>query len=77
MTNIKTVIENSLYQYDQNEFMPVYVDGQLANKPEFVAYKAGRAAEHIGHALVSTTRIMGAVGSAVLEHVTHPDEQDF
>jgi hypothetical protein len=43
MQHIKEKLELTLYGYDANEFMPVFYEGKLENKGEFVAYKASRA----------------------------------
>ena len=39
MFNLKQNIKNSYYNYQPGEFLPVYMDGQLANRKEFHAYK--------------------------------------
>jgi len=39
MKKIKQIIDHKLYSYNPREFMPIYMDGQLANKNQFVAYK--------------------------------------
>lgn len=48
MSNITQTIENALYNYDPNEFMPVTVDGEIANWNAFALYKAKRVANHLG-----------------------------
>ncbi|HEX4774977.1 MAG TPA: hypothetical protein VH234_05675 [Candidatus Saccharimonadales bacterium] len=42
MEQIKQTIENKIYGYDPNEFMPIYRDGQVDNRNAFIAYKARR-----------------------------------
>jgi hypothetical protein len=32
-------IKNKYYNYQPGEFLPIYMDGQLANRKEFHAYK--------------------------------------
>jgi hypothetical protein len=41
---MKDLIINTFDRYNPNEFMPIFVDGQLDNKNEFLIYKAKRAA---------------------------------
>jgi hypothetical protein len=36
---MKNLIINHFDTYNPNEFLPIFVDGQLDNKNEFVAYK--------------------------------------
>lgn len=42
MVNITNTIKSKYYTYVPGEFMPVYVDGQLANRASFHAYKMRR-----------------------------------
>ena len=43
MTNIQHKLENIIYSYDANQFMPIWdMDGKLTNKNKFIAYKAKR-----------------------------------
>jgi hypothetical protein len=42
-------IKNKYYKYQRGEFLPVYMDGRLANKREFHIYKAKRAAKIIAY----------------------------
>lgn len=39
MKKLKQIIDDKLYSYNPREFMPIYMDGQLANRNAFVAYK--------------------------------------
>jgi hypothetical protein len=45
--NLKQTIQNkydrAIYGYTPGEFLPIFVDGKLLNKSEFVAYKLGKA----------------------------------
>lgn len=43
-------IKNKYYQYSPNEFLPIYVEGKLANKNEFHLYKLKKAALAADHA---------------------------
>ena len=43
MTTITQAINKKLYSYKPSEFMPVFRDGDLVNKHEFVIYKTKRA----------------------------------
>jgi tRNA(Ile2) C34 agmatinyltransferase TiaS len=38
-----------LYTYDRQEFFPIFEEGNLVNRNEFVAYKLHRVARHLGH----------------------------
>ena len=42
MERITNTIDNTIYGYDPKEFMPIRVDGELANRNEFIAYKLKR-----------------------------------
>lgn len=37
-------ITNKYYEYNPNEFMPIYYEGVLANRKEFHMYKLKKAA---------------------------------
>lgn len=39
MKNIKNTIETLRYGYTPNEFLPIFSDGKLINKNEFISYK--------------------------------------
>jgi len=39
--------ENIVYTYDPNEFMPIFYNGSLTNKSDFLLYKAKRASAKI------------------------------
>lgn len=43
MEKIKQTIENTVYGYNPQEFMPIFEEGQLANRSAFIAYKLRRA----------------------------------
>ena len=36
-------IKNKYYQYKPGEFLPIYMDGELANRKAFHLYKAKKA----------------------------------
>lgn len=42
-------IEQTIYGYDPSEFLPIRRDGQLDNKLGFIAYKAGKIGQVLGH----------------------------
>ena len=42
-TNIKEAVLDMAFGYDPREYFPVFVDGELSNKSQFVQYKAQRA----------------------------------
>ena len=37
--NITNTIKDKYYRYNPGEFLPVYVDGQLANRSDFHRYR--------------------------------------
>jgi len=39
MNRIKQTIDTMLYSYNPREFMPIYMDGKLANRNQFILYK--------------------------------------
>lgn len=41
-------IKNKYYTYEPNQFLPIYVDGALANRNEFHLYKFKRVASRVG-----------------------------
>lgn len=59
-------LENKFYQYDPKQYMPIYQDGELANRNEFYAYKAKQVASGIGHvSLVAFTATINALDTWV------------
>lgn len=58
-------IENALYSYDPNQYMPIYQDGELANRSAFIAYKLKRTAIHLGHAAGKAVQFTQAAVEAV------------
>lgn len=44
-------ITNKYYEYNPNEFLPIYYEGKLSNRKDFHAYKAKQAAKALGTAL--------------------------
>lgn len=66
MLNITNTIENALYSYEPNEFLPIYVDNELANRRQFVAYKIGRAATPIYDKMLTLGKnIVGIMDDAI------------
>ena len=49
--------------------MPVYREGGLDNRAEFVAYKAEQLAEALGRAAHRTLEIATVAGSVLLDHI--------
>jgi hypothetical protein len=47
-------ITNKYYSYPTNEFLPIYIEGRIANKTAYHAYKAKCALKAIGRALEPT-----------------------
>lgn len=39
MKQIKQKFDSILYSYNPREFMPIYIDGKLANRNQFILYK--------------------------------------
>ncbi len=58
MNIIKQAIENKLYSYNTNDFMPIYYEGHLTNRNQFIAYKAHSAARTVGKGLERTITIL-------------------
>jgi hypothetical protein len=46
MKQIKQTIELALYGYTPNEFLPIFVEGKLQNKSEYISYRIKRAITH-------------------------------
>ena len=46
-------IKNKYYTYQPGEFLPIYMDGQLANRKQFHAYKLKKAALAVDRAWMS------------------------
>lgn len=44
-------IQNKIYSYNPGEFLPIFVDGRLDNKDEFIAYKAKCVGRILGGAI--------------------------
>lgn len=58
MEKLTNTIEQTIYGYDPSEFMPIRIDGEVANWDAFVAYKAKRAVRHLGHAVAKTFEVV-------------------
>jgi hypothetical protein len=54
MLKITNIITDKYNTFIPGEFLPIYVEGKLANGREFHAYKAKKAAAHIAKALAPT-----------------------
>lgn len=46
-------IKNKYYTYQPGEFLPIFQDGQLANRKQFHAYKIKRAANRADRAWIA------------------------
>lgn len=44
MTNINHKIKTIMYSYEPGEFIPIFYEGRLDNRNQFIAYKARRVA---------------------------------
>lgn len=42
---------NYFNTYNNQEFMPIYIEGKLANRNEFIIYKAGKIGNKLINAL--------------------------
>jgi hypothetical protein len=69
MINLKQTIENAIYSYQPEEFLPIFYDGELDNKAEFVAYKAERTLKHLGNFAARTVQMTALAASVTLEHM--------
>ncbi len=67
MTNITQTIENALYTYDPNEYMPIYEAGELANRSAFIAYKMKRTMQHLGQAATAVAQTTGNMARGFAE----------
>lgn len=47
-------IKNKYYRYQPGEFLPIYMDGELANRRDFHLYKAKRALTPVVNRLLHT-----------------------
>lgn len=72
--SLKQTIENMIYSYDANEFLPVFRDGSLDNRGEFIAYKAEKAAGILGHLTSRTLEATRTAGALVIEHIAADPE---
>jgi hypothetical protein len=61
MNHITQTIENALYTYNPNEYMPIYEAGELANRSAFIAYKARRTIQHLGQSVAHAIETSGHV----------------
>jgi hypothetical protein len=43
MMKITQTLDHIMYGYDTTEFLPIYIDGELSNRNQFIAYKARKA----------------------------------
>jgi len=59
MKSITQTIKEKYYTYQPGEFLPVYVDGKLANKRQFHAYRIKWILEHREAALYQFTHYAG------------------
>lgn len=42
LKNINKTIELAIYGYKPGEFLPIFIEGKLLNKSEFIRYKLGK-----------------------------------
>lgn len=57
---IQDKIDETIYGYDRNEFLPIFEEGELANQSAFVAYKLKRGMQHIGNVAVAGLEALDA-----------------
>ena len=67
--NVKQTLEQAIYGYDPNEFMPIRDNGELQNKGEFVAYKAEQFGSAIGHLARVGLDATVTAGRVIIEHI--------
>jgi hypothetical protein len=51
VNKINNTIQNKIYAYNPNEFLPIFVDGRLDNRDQFIAYKAKCVGRVLGSAI--------------------------
>jgi hypothetical protein len=49
MKQYKQKLELAIYGYDSTEFLPVFRDGELANRTQFIKYKCNRLMSKFVH----------------------------
>lgn len=59
MKNIINTIKEKYYTYQPGEFLPIYEDGQLANRAEFHRYRIKWILEHRDAAFYQFTHYSG------------------
>ena len=69
VTTIRQTVENAIYAYNPDEFFPVFRDGELDNRGEFIAYKAEKLAGALGRAAHQAVEVTMAAGSILLAHI--------
>lgn len=67
--NLKQRFDSALYGYSPDEFLPVFEDGQLANRNKFIVYKAERAALQLGHFAAHTARTTAQLAVMVFDNI--------
>lgn len=67
-TNTMKILEQ-LTMYNPDEFFPVYREGQLDNRAEFVAYKAEQFAGALGRVAHRTLEVAATAGTVLLDHI--------
>ncbi len=45
MIQIRQRINKTIYGYNPQQFLPIWIDGKLSNRGEFITYKARRVVE--------------------------------
>lgn len=53
MQQINNKIQNTIYGYNPNEFLPIFMDGRLDNRNAFIAYKTKRVLSTAGRGIGS------------------------
>lgn len=77
MLHITQTIENKLYSYDPTEFMPIYRDGEVENRAEFVAYKIGKLVTPIHDKILTSAKHVGTyIGEAFEQSTLRPNVGD-
>lgn len=63
---MKEKIEILVYGYDKTQFMPIFRDGELANRNEFIVYKAKR--------LIAALQVGSNWAVKMLQQVNHAED---
>lgn len=66
---INAKIDSTIFGYESGEFMPIRVDGEIANWDAFAIYKAEKVAQGIGRIARRTAETTANVAGTILHHM--------